>query len=156
MRVSWTENLTAAVLIVVLGLPGIVFAGDEPDRAELAAELRAAEEAFARTMADRDLQAFGTFLADEAVFFGTNGEIRGKTAVVEAWRPFFDSPTAPFSWRPTSATVLESGGLGLTSGPVLGPDRRQLGTFNTVWRRDPDGTWRVVFDRGCPECECPP
>ena len=29
MRPSWTENPTAALLIVVLGLPGIVFAGDE-------------------------------------------------------------------------------------------------------------------------------
>jgi ketosteroid isomerase-like protein len=41
------------------------------------------------------------------------------------------------------------------SGPVLAPDGTRIGTFNSVWRREADGSWKVVFDRGCPDCECP-
>jgi len=44
--------------------------------------------------------------------------------------------------------VLESGGLAFSSGPVLDPDGNEIGRFNSIWREDPDGVWRVVFDRG--------
>lgn len=150
------QALLAAALTLVLGVPVSVLAADEPDAAQLAAELEAAELAFARTMADRDHDAFVSFLADEAVFFGRGGEIRGLDAVAAAWKPLFEGVEAPFAWRPDSATVLDSGTLGLTSGPVLAPDGTRIGTFNSVWRRQPNGTWKVVFDRGCPDCECPP
>ena len=31
---------------------------------------------------------------------------------------------------------------------------RRIGSFNSIWRREPDGTWLVVFDKGCPACNC--
>jgi ketosteroid isomerase-like protein len=155
MRISTLSTLVTASLVLTLCLPGAVIAGDS-DESDLAAGLRATEEAFARTMADRDHQAFSSFLAEETVFFGRAGEIRGSEAVAAAWKPFYNGPEAPFSWQPESAAVLASGTLGLTSGPVLAPDGTRIGTFNSVWRREPDGTWKVVFDRGCPACECPP
>lgn len=155
MRLSLAITLLAAALALGQGASPPANALAEGDTGRLATELAAAEEAFARTMAERDHAAFVTYLAAEAVFFGRRGEIRGSEAVAAAWKPLFDGPEAPFSWRPESATVLDSGSLGLTSGPVLAPDGRRVGTFNTVWRRGADGSWKVVFDRGCPECECP-
>ena len=142
----------AAALAVCIGMPGTAIAEDE----DLAADLRATEEAFAKTMADRDHEAFQSFLAEETVFFGSRGEIRGKEAVAAAWKPFFEGPAAPFSWKPDTAAVLDSGTLGLTSGPIFTPEGNRVGTFNSVWRRDSSGSWKVVFDRGCPPCECPP
>ena len=156
MRESIPIILVSAAMTLTLGLPGVVIAGEDTGATGLAADLRATEEAFAQTMADRDHRAFASFLAEETVFFGRRGEIRGREAVAAAWRPFYEGPEAPFSWRPESATVLDSGTLGLTSGPVFSPDGSRIGTFNSVWRREPDGTWKVVFDRGCPDCECPP
>ena len=69
-----------------------------------------------------------------------------------AWKPLFDSPQAPFSWQPEAVAVLDSGDLGLSSGPIFDPEGKRVGTFNSVWRRNEDGSWRVVFDRGCPPC----
>lgn len=132
--------------------PPVVAAGEDPG---LAADLKATERSFAKTMADRDHDAFVSFLADETVFFGRDGEIRGKDSVAAAWKPFYEDEQAPFSWEPESVTVLDSGGLGFTSGPVLAPDGTRLGTFNSVWRLEPDGSWKIVYDRGCPECDCP-
>ena len=73
--------------------------------------------------------------------------------VVEAWKRFFEGKDAPFSWEPEAVEVLGSGSLALTSGPVRDPDGKLIGTFTTIWRREPDGRWRVVFDKGCPVCE---
>jgi ketosteroid isomerase-like protein len=117
-------------------------------------QVRAAETAFAKSMADRNLAAFTALLADEAVFFGGKGAMRGKAAVVADWKRFFDGPAPPFSWAPAEVEVLPSGNLGFTSGPVYDPKGNRIGTFNSVWQRQSDGSWKVVFDKGCPPCDC--
>jgi ketosteroid isomerase-like protein len=120
---------------------------------DVATEIKARETAFAKTMADRDLQAFSGFVSEEGVFFGGKGAIRGRDAVVAAWKRFFEGPDAPFSWAPETAEVLKSGKLGLTSGPVHDPKGELIGTFTTIWRLEKDGKWRVVFDKGCDVCK---
>jgi ketosteroid isomerase-like protein len=156
VRDSNIKTFCSAVLATTIAATGLAIAGEAPSTKNAAAGLRATEQAFAKTMADRDHEAFTSFLAEETVFFGGQGEIRGKAAVAAAWKPFFEGPTAPFSWQPDSVAVLESGTLGLSSGPVNAPDGTRIGTFNSVWRREADGTWKIVFDRGCPDCQCPP
>jgi ketosteroid isomerase-like protein len=125
-----------------------------PPGADAQSQVRARETAFAKTMADRDHAAFVSFLAEESVFFGGAAPLRGKKAVAEAWKRFYEGPKAPFSWEPDAAEVLDSGGLAMTSGPVFDPAGKRVGTFNSIWRREPDGEWRIVFDKGCPQCEC--
>jgi ketosteroid isomerase-like protein len=88
------------------------------------------------------------------VFFGGKGVMRGKAAVAADWKRFFDGPSAPFSWAPAEVEVLPSGNLGFTSGPVYDPKGQRVGTFNSVWQRQADGSWKVIFDKGCPPCEC--
>jgi hypothetical protein len=46
--------------------------------------------------------------------------------------------------------VLESGTLGISSGPVRDPAGNRVGTFNSVWRLEADGKWKIIFDKGCP------
>ena len=121
---------------------------------DLASEVRTAEQAFAATMAERDLDAFVSHLADEAVFF-TGKVLRGAEEIATAWSPFFEGAAAPFSWEPEQVEVLDSGTLALSSGPVYDPEGNRIGTFNSIWRLDADGRWRVVFDKGCPPCDCP-
>ena len=117
---------------------------------ELKSEVEAREIAFAKTMAERDLEAFLSFVSPEAVFFGEGEPLRGREAIGEGWAPFFAGPEAPFSWHPDLVEVLESGRLALSSGPVLAPSGETVGRFNSIWRQDADGQWRVVFDKGSP------
>lgn len=64
------------------------------------AEVFAAERAFARSMADRDFAAFSRHVAEDSVFFSGSAPLRGRQAVLDAWKSFFDGPSAPFSWEP--------------------------------------------------------
>jgi ketosteroid isomerase-like protein len=149
-----TTIVVAMIAALVAIMPGVAAlqAEQAPQVSQLQDELRATETAFARTMADRDHAAFAAFLADETIFFGRNGEMRGKKAVVEAWASYFEGKAAPFSWKPETVSVLDSGALGLSSGPVFGPDGKQFGTFSSIWRKKADGKWEIIFDKGCPYC----
>ena len=122
------------------------------DSEDATVQVRQAEISFAKAMEDRDFGAFQSFLADEAIFINGNRELRGKRAIAAAWKELFSGSTAPISWYPEVVLVLESGTLGLSSGPVLNSLGDRIGTFNSVWRRETTGAWKVVFDRGCPVC----
>jgi ketosteroid isomerase-like protein len=140
---------TGIALVAVL--PAVLAsAGPEEEVGDRATEqVRRTEIAFAKTMEERDFEAFQTFLSDEAIFYNGDQEIRGKDSVATAWKGFFEGSEAPFSWRPEIVSTLDSGSLGLSSGPIFDPDGKRVGTFNSVWRKGPDGHWKIVFDRGC-------
>jgi ketosteroid isomerase-like protein len=148
---------TAGGVALLAALAAVVSAAAAapPGNEELRDQLRRTETAFAKTMADRDHAAFASFLAEETVFMGRT-ILRGQAAVAAAWKHFYEGPRAPFSWKPERVEVLDSGALGMTSGPVYDENGQRSGTFNSVWRREPDGKWRIVFDIGCPPCEAPP
>lgn len=114
------------------------------------AEVFAAERAFARSMAERDIAAFGRWVADDTLFFGGGKVLRGKAAVIEGWKAFFDGPSAPFSWEPDQVEVLDSGQLALSTGPVKNPKGEIVARFNSIWQRQGDGRWQVIFDKGGP------
>lgn len=122
--------------------------------ADLTRQVSAAESSFAASMAARDFEAFASHVADDAIFFGPAGALRGKAAVLDDWHKFFEGEQPPFSWAPEAVEVLSSGKLAHSSGPVRDPSGKQVGTFNSIWRLEADGKWRVVFDKGCGECDC--
>ena len=112
------------------------------------------ERAFARTMAERDHAAFVRFVSEEAVFFSGTKVLRGKQQVADAWKPYYQGPTAPFSWQPEQVEVLQSGALALSSGPVRDASGKLIATFSSVWRLEAPGVWRIVFDKGNEVCDC--
>ncbi|MBN8887026.1 MAG: nuclear transport factor 2 family protein [Rudaea sp.] len=139
-------------LVASLVLAGCAVAPPKVARAEAQREVEAAERAFAKTMADRDHAAFAGFIADDAIFFGGKEPLRGKAQVAAGWKKYFDKPAAPFSWEPAQVEVLDSGTLALSTGPVRAGDGKIIATFNSIWRREAPGVWRVVFDKGSEVC----
>lgn len=155
---------TAMLLALVTAAAGLrAQAPATPDRAALGAQaaarmdtdaLRAqvfaTERAFAKSMADRRLDVFSSLVSEEAIFLPASGALRGKAAIVGHWQPFFEGRTAPFSWEPDQVEVLDSGTVAWSSGLVRDPSGKPTGRFNSVWRREADGVWRIVFDKGSP------
>lgn len=121
-----------------------------PDLTALAREVDATERAFARSMAERNHGAFAALLSEQAVFYGGGQVLRGKAAVAEGWKGFYEGPRAPFSWEPDSVEVLADGTLALSTGPVRNAAGQLIARFNSVWRQEAPGVWRVVFDKGQP------
>lgn len=145
----------SAALLTSPILSALAGAAQPQDAAALERQVADTERGFAKTMADRDHAAFSRFLAEEAVFFGPKVVSRGRAGVAAEWKRYFDAPRAPFSWEPERVQVLDSGTLAFSTGPVFAPDGKRTGTFNSVWRREADGAWKIVFDSGCPPCTCP-
>jgi ketosteroid isomerase-like protein len=126
--------------------------GHAADASTLRQQVMAVEAGFARSMAERNLAKFETFVAEDAVFFSKGGVLRGKKAIMAEWAPRFAAAEAPFSWAPETVEVLESGDLALSSGPVFDPSGKKIATFTSIWKLQKDGRWLIVFDKGNPVC----
>jgi ketosteroid isomerase-like protein len=143
------KKLLLALLLGAVSMQGA--AAD--DLATLTEQVRATEIAFAKTLADRDVKAFRAMIAPDVIWLAGK-TLRGPDQVVANWQKFFDAPQPPFSWAPELVEVQEGGKLALSTGPVLNPDGKRVATFTSIWRREPSGEWKIIFDRGCPACDC--
>ncbi|MDR3385638.1 MAG: DUF4440 domain-containing protein [Rudaea sp.] len=146
-------RFVAIFLFAAFLLAGCATTPPRISHAQAQAQVEVTERAFARTMADRDYNAFTRFLADEAIFFGGAEPLRGKEQIAIAWKKFYTATVAPFSWEPAHVEVLDSGTLALSTGPVHDATGKCIATFNSIWRREPSGDWRIVFDKGSDGCD---
>jgi ketosteroid isomerase-like protein len=90
-----------------------------------------------------------------AIFFSGATALRGRDAVADAWRKYYQGERAPFSWEPEQVEVVESGTLAYSGGPVYDAAGKVVGRFNSIWRLEAPGRWKIVFDRGeAPPCRC--
>ena len=148
-------RIHAAALSLCLGVTGCAVSPPAvTDPVSAKEQVFATERAFAKTMADRDLAAFASFVATDTVFFSGPTPLHGKKAVVDFWSKFYKTPQAPFSWEPKEVEVLDAGDLAISSGPAYDPSGKQFGTFTSIWRREASNTWRIIFDKGNPVCDC--
>jgi ketosteroid isomerase-like protein len=143
-----------SILACLTLLAGCAAVPQRASMAELQKQVADTERGFAKSMADRNHAAFMTFLSDEAIFFTGPTPLRGKQAVADAWKRFYEKPDAPFSWEPEIVQVLDSGTLALSSGPVRDPKGKHFATFSSIWRQEAPGVWRIIFDKGDVVCDC--
>jgi ketosteroid isomerase-like protein len=144
LNVSSSRRRNLCLLLLVLALPA-----SAADRVE---EVRATEIAFAKAFADRDAKKFSSYLADDAQFLGRRNTMCGKQEVIAGWSEFFKPAVAPFRWQPERVVTNAAGDLGFSSGPVFDEAGVQIGTFTSTWVRQPDDSWKILFDGGsaCP------
>ena len=144
-----------ALLVVLLAMAPPVLADSIDD-------VRCSEIGFSRAAERRDPEAFASYIDEDARFVGRT-VTRGPAAITEGWNSFFIDDGLSIKWRPQFVEVLEDGTLALTRGPYrmtaideAGTATEYWGTFNSVWRLQPDGEWKVVFDAGNSASEPPP
>lgn len=116
-------------------------------------EVLQAEEAFA-AMAEREgvPAAFLAFAADSAVLNRNNRIVKGKAAI-EAYFAQSTLRDVSLKWAPEFVEVSSSGDMGYTYGPyqfsavdTAGQKIEAEGMFHTVWKKQPDGEWKYVYD----------
>ncbi|HXG91196.1 MAG TPA: nuclear transport factor 2 family protein [Blastocatellia bacterium] len=115
------------------------------------ASLVETERAFARTSVEKGIRdAFLPFFADDGINFQPH-----PTNTKEAFskRPATRA-SVTLNWEPVFGDVSAAGDLGYTTGPYRltddGPEKRptQHGFFFSIWKKQPDGNWRVAVDFG--------
>jgi ketosteroid isomerase-like protein len=96
------------------------------------------------------------FTEDGAQIQPGSGEIRGRDAIRELMAGL-DDPSFSLTWEPRRADIAASGDLGWTTGSYVsrgvgadGTPRQAQGRYVTIWRKQPDGAWKVVMDLGNP------
>ncbi|MDX1390247.1 MAG: hypothetical protein R3344_13735 [Acidobacteriota bacterium] len=112
-------------------------------------EMVAAEHAFARAAADTTPHdAFMKYLADDSILFLPN-PVPGRQSMEAR------EMNGQLSWDPAFADMALSGDLGYTTGPwILSPLEPAMGAgelhgdYITVWKRQPDDSWKVLLDIG--------
>lgn len=120
--------------------------------ADASAQVRQAELDFAKAFKDRDEPRFISMLGEGATFLGPQRTLHGKTEVMSVWSNLIRDNQ--FSWEPERVEVNQAGNVGLSTGPVRDASGTVIGQFSSVWQRQPDASWKVIFDG--PGCFCPP
>ena len=118
-------------------------------------EIVATEKAFAKMAGEEGVpKAFLAFAAEDAVLMRNNTIVKGKEAIHENFLKQSGTwDNAQLTWEPTFVDVATSGDLGYTYGAFVYTSKDSIGNpvsmegiFHTVWKRQPDGTWRFVWD----------
>jgi ketosteroid isomerase-like protein len=110
------------------------------------------ERAFAKAATVKGWRdAFLEFFADDAIAFAPQ--------VMLAKDRLRKQPSTPFAvyeliWEPRTGDVAASGDLGWLTGPSTSINHKSVdkkpryGCYLSVWRKQPDGAWRVFIDVG--------
>ena len=116
-------------------------------------EILDTEKAFAQLVKEKGMKiGFLTYASDQAVLNRGGKLIRGKKEI----EVYFDQLTLKdvrLEWAPDFVDVSASGDLGYTYGKYTfeaidqtGQETRSTGIFHTVWKKEPNGEWRYVWD----------
>ena len=133
------------------------------DKEKLKAEVAQMEVAFCAMAGEKGLlAAFEHFAAPDVAFLDIDPrKFRGLAAVRERMGP--DQPGVKLTWSAYFTDVSDDGTLGYNYGRYElhragsdGPSVVRTGWFLTIWKRQPDGTWRYVMDNGTPDRPPPP
>lgn len=115
------------------------------------------EAKFAKDTKDRGGAGFASWFAEDGVALG-NGQppVIGRVAIEKSanWTP----QAYQLTWTPTDAQMGPSGDMGYTWGHFEGRSKDANGNpvltsgrYMTIWRKQADGSWKVVLDAGANE-----
>ena len=155
------RKVMSGVVVVAVGAWAWVQSGQAvspqggPD---LKSQLTSADRAFAKATAEKGLDGWMGFMADDAVRISPLGgkAHAGKAAVRELDAAMFADPKRRLVWEPTDAGAFADGKHGFTTGRARmlvrnqdGSDQVQwTGVYVTWWRKGDDGQWKVILDTG--------
>jgi ketosteroid isomerase-like protein len=135
------------VLLVVLTHPLLLLAQSQnPDLQEMVN----AERAFVELAKDQNTRdAFLHYLSDDVITFGPNGPVKGKEGIKKQ-----PADSSWLYWEVAYSDIASSGDFGYNTGPweyrahKTDEKAAAFGEFNSIWKKQPDGSWRNVLDIG--------
>lgn len=123
-----------------------------------AATLVQQEKAFETATATHGPDGWVSYITDSSASFPPGELIQlGRDAERRAITGTLSDTSRHLQWTPTYEYMAQSGDLGYTYGyyrlrgrTTKGKVQDQTGTYVTIWRRQPDSSWKVAVDVGSP------
>jgi uncharacterized protein (TIGR02246 family) len=111
----------------------------------------------------KDLDRYVSFYADDAVLLWPGASmVTGRAAIREFMRVFFSMPDFSLSFETAHVEVSRAGDFAYTCGTnkvtLVNPNGEKMkdsGKYLTVYRKQSDGTWKVVADTGNSDLPAP-
>jgi len=143
-------------VIAVMGSSAISCKRDT--RADDEAAIRVATREWNAAEAAKDLEKCISFYADDGERYATGSPaIRGAAALREEWRKYLSTP-GTFQWSTSKVEVSGSGDLAYETGRFVlktvdknGQAITTNGKYVCVWKKQPNGKWKVVADIDNPD-----
>jgi ketosteroid isomerase-like protein len=151
MKINVMRSIAAMLLACAMSS-----SGRAEQRGGTIESLVEAEKAFAAMASEKGFRdSFLANFTEEGIAF-TPGPGRSNEALRKLPPPPPGSPKRKLKWRPDFSDISAAGDLGYNTGPFWteGPDGKDIpqnqGYFFSIWRWQPDNTWKVVLDIGAP------
>ena len=164
-----TRRPAALAVIVAIGMAVSTMetrvATAQPDtRAADERKIRETDMAWSKAGAAKDLERMLAFFADGASELAPNAPIAtGKEALRKVWSHYFATPGFSISWQPTRVEVSRGSDLGyslgtyvLTTPDPAGKPVTDRGKYVTIWKKQADGSWKVIADIFNSDLPAPP
>ena len=114
-----------------------------------------ADKAFGKATAARGVEGFLSFFDEEGAILPKDGDpIVGRSALLPVFQLRWARPGYALQWTPLRAVLARSGELGYTYGQYTrrylseGKTVTETGKYITVWKKQKDGSWKVLLDMG--------
>ena len=140
------------LLLTVAALVGCATAGNPTD---VRARILRLDAEWSEAAQTRDVARIVSYWSDDATLLPPGGSppIVGKAAIREFVAKSFENPSFRISWKTNDVVVSPGGdfayGIGTNRVSVTAPDGTPItvdGKAVTIWRREPDGSWKCVVD----------
>ena len=149
IRISGTTSILAACLLMAVAPPGA--AGQGPGHAADSLAVLAASRAFSDAYVAGDMETLGSVYTEDAALYPPGSVIRGRDAIRRYFAP--GPNRTNLSHAMTSERLTFDGDVAVDVGVWSNTLRRGSdapqsaeGRYLVVWRREPDGRWRIEHD----------
>jgi ketosteroid isomerase-like protein len=136
------------MMLFALAAPCLAF-GQATRQTSSSAEtaVRQADEAWAKAIAAKSVEQTVGFYDPEAMTAGSAMfPAQGLAAFRANWAKLFAQPGADLTWKADKVLITESGTIAYSTGSWRMPGRNASGPYIAVWRKQPDGQWKVLVD----------
>ena len=113
-----------------------------------------ADRDFNAATSARGLDGWMEFMSDDTVL-QRDKVYTGRDAIRAEMGQDFANPDTKLTWKPTSGQMFDSGTMGFTTGDwefrskdSKGNKVAVKGQYLTVWKKQKDGSWKVLWDGG--------
>jgi len=151
---SFLPILVVAFLVATIALPvrrSTVSASPQAS----ADTLKQLEGEFMKAAAEKGSPGYMSYYADESVEVPNGGPVvQGKVNIAKGMG-FLDQKDNHLTWTPVGADISASADLGYTYGTYEfrskdkdGKPVVDHGKYTSIWKKQQDGSWKVVLDMG--------